>query len=204
MPVACASAPRGGTAPANAATSTATSRRMLVSLPRFRGCRETGTHPAGHSFPFPKSDAARPQLGRAATDRAGNRVRNFQADSLYRTKADPSGQGEPVRDVAFELPVMCAHTGGHAGEEEVERDDAIERRLGKQGLQREHAPAADPEIDIAAPVELQPERRAIRAGGRGTGRRAPLSRELCRGQPDGGEEQDTADQLPHTKPPREE
>src|SRR5437870_3282812 len=103
-----------------------------------------------------------------------------------------------------DLPVMCAHTGGHAGEEVVERDDAIERRLGKQGLQREHAPAADPEIDIAAPVELQPERRAIRAGGRGTGRRAPLSRELCRGQPDGGEEQDTADQLPHTKPPREE
>src|SRR5216684_788685 len=48
MPVACAPAPGGGTAPANAATSTATSRRMLVSLRRFGGQRETGTHPAGH------------------------------------------------------------------------------------------------------------------------------------------------------------
>src|SRR2546427_5075556 len=132
-----------------------------------------------------------------------SRVRDVQAAARVRTKAAPRGHGEPVRDVAVDLPVMCAHTGGHAGEEVIERDDAIERRLGKQGFQGEHAPAADPEIDIAAPVELQPERRAIRAGG-GTGRRAPLSRELCRGQPDGGEEQDTADQLPHTKPPREE
>src|SRR5438034_7606856 len=48
MPVACAPAPGGRTAPANAATSTAASRRMLVSLPRFRGRRETGTHPGGH------------------------------------------------------------------------------------------------------------------------------------------------------------
>src|SRR5580765_483758 len=48
MPVACAPAPGGGTAPANAATRTATSRRMLISLLRFGGQRETGTHPAGH------------------------------------------------------------------------------------------------------------------------------------------------------------
>src|SRR5437870_11620789 len=146
-------------------------------------------------------------LGRGdagATGRAGGRVRDVQAAARVRTKAAPRGHGEPVRDVAVDLPVMCAHTGGHAGEEVIERDDAIERRVGTQGFQGAHAPAADPEIDIAAPVELQPERRASRAGGSGTGRRAPLSRELCRGQPDGGEEQDTADQLPHTKPPREE
>src|SRR6266436_2970746 len=50
--------------------------------------------------------------------------------------------------------------------------------------------------------KLGSERRTVRTGGRGAGGRAPLRRELCRGQPDGGEEQDTADQLPHTQPPR--
>src|SRR5207245_5144422 len=131
-------------------------------------------------------------LGRGdagATGRAGGRVRDVQAAARVRTKAAPRGRGEPVRDVAVDLPVMSAHTGGHAGEEVVERDDAIERRLGKQGFQGEHAPAADPEIDIAAPVELQPERRAIRAGG-GTARREPLSTELWRRQPDGGDARD--------------
>src|SRR5207249_8732520 len=139
-----------------------------------------------------------------ATGRAGGCVRDVQAAAPVGPKGAACWNAEPVRDVAVDLPVMRAHTGGHTGEEVVERDDAIERRLGKQGLQGEHAPAADPEIDIAAPVELQPERRAVRTGGRRAGRRAPLSRELCRGQPDGGEEQETADQLPHTKPPREE
>src|SRR6266705_1813187 len=139
-----------------------------------------------------------------ATGRADGRVHDVQAAARVRTKGAPRGHCEPVRDVAVDLPVVEAHTARRAGEEVVERDDAIERRLGKQGLQGEYAPAADPEIVIAAPVELHPERRAVGAGGRGTGRRAPLSRELCRGQPDGGEEQDTADQLPHTKPPREE
>src|SRR2546429_9723901 len=88
MPVACASAPRGGAEPANAATSTATARRMLVSLPRFRGRRETGTHPAGHSFPFPKSDAARPPSGRAA-------------EELNGSEADAAGQDEGLAAPEF-------------------------------------------------------------------------------------------------------
>src|SRR5712692_8905989 len=248
MPVACASAPGGGTAPANAATSTAASRRMLVSLPRFRGRRQTGTHPGGHRSrsqkatrpahsvdgprqtagseadatredegltptDFPASlgkrdERAALQLERGATEqvqarlgvgdagatgRADGRVYDVQAAARVRTKAAPRGHGEPVRDVAVDLPVVEADTARRAGEEVIERDDAIERRLGKQRFQGEDAPAADPEIVIAAPVELHPERRAVRAGGSRPGRRAPLGRELCRGQPDGGEEQETAD-----------
>src|SRR2546429_7674084 len=71
-------------------------------------------------------------LGRGdagATGRAGGRVRDVQAAARVRTKAAPRGHGEPVRDVAVDLPVMCAHTGGHAGEEAIERDDTLERRL---------------------------------------------------------------------------
>src|SRR5206468_8819231 len=59
-----------------------------------------------------------PGLGDAgATGRAGGRVRDVQAAARVRTKAAPRGHGEPTRDVAAELSGMCAHTGGHTGEE---------------------------------------------------------------------------------------
>src|SRR2546430_12700525 len=80
--------------------------------------------------------------------------------------------------------------------EVVERDATIERHLGKQRLQPEHAPGADSEVKVATPIELRRESGALRAGG-GTGRRAPLGYEFCRDERHGGKEQGTADPLPH-------
>src|SRR2546429_130465 len=84
-----------------------------------------------------------------------------------------------------------------ARKEVVERDDAIERRLGKQGLEREHAPGADAEVDIATPIELRPERRALRRTGGGARGPAPLGCDRKRGgreQKGGGKR--TASTLP--------
>src|SRR5947207_1456776 len=69
MPVACALTRRGSTPPSTA-TSTATLRRMLVSLARFGGPRETGYQPGRPSFRFrePRNAAARPRRGRAGED----------------------------------------------------------------------------------------------------------------------------------------
>src|SRR2546426_5521554 len=84
-----------------------------------------------------------------------------------------------------------------ARKEVVERDDAIERRLGKQGVEREHAPGADAEVDIATPIELRPERRALRRTAGGTRGRA-LGDDLQReGHEQENAENCTAEQLPH-------
>src|SRR5881296_1834114 len=131
------------------------------------------------------------RLGRGdagPTSRAAGCVGDVQAAARVGTKAAPRGYGEPVRDVPVDLPVVQGHTARRAGEEVVERGDAIERRLGKEGLQGEDTPSADPEIDIAAPIELQPERGALLRSGRGTGRGATLGRQVGRAEPDGGEE----------------
>src|SRR5438046_10257584 len=50
MPVACATAAWGAAPPASTATNTATSRRILISLPPS-GERESGTQPHGHRSP---------------------------------------------------------------------------------------------------------------------------------------------------------
>src|SRR5438128_6053475 len=96
---------------------------------------------------------------------------------------------------------MRAPAGRRAGEEIVERDDAIERGLGKQGPEWEHAAAADPEVDVATPIELRPEGRALRRTGGGARGRAPLGYRLRRDEGHGGKEQGTAEQLPHNEPP---
>src|SRR6266511_483396 len=57
MPVACARAAAGGTTPARTATSTTTSRRMLVSLLRFGSASDR--YPAGRPS-FPARKATRP------------------------------------------------------------------------------------------------------------------------------------------------
>src|SRR5207245_10666100 len=89
------------------------------------------------------------------------------------TNGAPGRCSEPICDVAVDLPVVGAGAAGMARKEVVERDDAIERGLGKQGLEREHAPGPDAEVDIATPIELRPERRVRRTAG-GTRGRAPL------------------------------
>src|SRR2546425_681788 len=96
---------------------------------------------------------------------------------------------------------MRAPTSRRAGEEIVERDDAIERGLGKQGPEWEHAAGTDPEVDIATPIELRPEGRALRRTGGGARGRAPLGYRLRRDEGHGGKEQGTAEQLPHNEPP---
>src|SRR3989475_8501025 len=108
--------------------------------------------------------------GRRADGRGGTGVGDVQATAGVGTKGTPSRDSEPVCDVAVDLPVVSAGAAGMARKEVVERDDAIERGLGKQGVEREHAPGADAEVDIATPIELRPERRALRR----TGGRAPL------------------------------
>src|SRR5436190_23331919 len=75
MPVACALTRRGSTPPSTA-TSTATLRRMLVSLARFGGRRETGYPPGRPSFRFrePRNSAALPRRGRAGEEGHFRRV----------------------------------------------------------------------------------------------------------------------------------
>ena len=132
-----------------------------------------------------------------AARRTGGCVRDVQAAAPVGSKGAACWNAEPVRDVAVDFPVMRAHTGRRAGEEVVERNDAVEGRLGKQRLQGEHAPGADSQVNVATPIELRRELGALRAGGGGTGRRAPLGRELCRDERHGCKEQGTADPLPH-------
>src|SRR2546422_1545826 len=103
----------------------------------------------------------------------GRGVGDVQATAGVGTKGTPGRDSEQVCDVAVDLPVVSAGAAGMARKEVVERDDAIERGLGKQGLEREHAPGADAEVDIATPIELRPERRVRRTAG-GTRGRAPL------------------------------
>src|SRR6266581_4395318 len=102
MPVACASASRGGTAPANAATSTATSRRMLVSLPWFRGRRETGTHPNGHrSRPQKATRPAHRVDGPRRT--AESEAKATREDERLTTTDFPASLGERDERRALEL-----------------------------------------------------------------------------------------------------
>src|SRR2546426_12007014 len=86
-----------------------------------------------------------------------------------------------------------------ARKEVVERDDAIERRLGKQGLEREHAPGADAEVDIATPIELRAERRALRRTGGGARGRAARG---CALQPGGRGQEGAEDYTGPAVPPR--
>src|SRR6266699_1292767 len=249
MPVACATAAWGAAPPASTATNTATSRRILISLPPS-GERESGTQPHGHRSPPARqrgpstawtgreeqlkseADAARQDERLAATDlpasfrerrevrtlelecgaaeqvqsRLGGggadapcgrrRVRDVQAAATVWSEGAACRDAKPVRDVAVDLPVMRTHARRCAGEEVIERDDAIERHLGKQRLEPEHAPAADSEIGVATPVELRRKLWGLRAGG-GPRRRAPLGHELCRDERHGSKEQGTADPLPH-------
>src|SRR6266850_2848224 len=51
MPVACAPAAGGNAGPASAATSTATTRRIVVSFPRFGVSVRQGTQPNAHRSP---------------------------------------------------------------------------------------------------------------------------------------------------------
>src|SRR5207245_1644836 len=112
--------------------------------------------------------------GGTHTPRRAGCVSDVQAATGVGAQRAARGDSEAVRDVAVDLPVMQAHAGWRAGEEVVERDDAVERCLGKQGLKREHAPGADPEVDVAAPIELRGETRTLpRSGGRAGGRAPP-------------------------------
>src|SRR5207247_2979195 len=114
----------------------------------------------------------------------------------------PARHPEPVRDVAVDLPVLQVITR----KEIVERRDAVERGLRKKRLEREHAAPADPEVRVASPIELYPERRVLLGawGSRPRGR-APLSRGERRCGREHRHEHCTADQLPHTdNPPSEE
>src|SRR5207237_10231560 len=112
------------------------------------------------------------------------------------------GDSKTVRNSAVDLPVLHAI----ARKEIVEGHDAIERGLGKERLEREHAAPADPEVRIVSPIELYPERRVLLGawGSRPRGR-APLSRGERRCDREHRHEHCTADQLPHTdSPPSEE
>ena len=88
------------------------------------------------------------------------------------TERTARGDSETIRDVAVDLPILHVI----AGKEIVERNDAIERGLGKERLEREHTAPADPEVRVVSPIELYPERRVLLGawGSRPRGR-APLS-----------------------------
>jgi len=57
---------------------------------------------------------------------------------------------EPVRHVAVDLPVLHAIPG----KEIVERDDAVERRPGKQEASGKHARPPIPKFGSFSPIEL--------------------------------------------------
>src|SRR5260370_33087785 len=77
---------------------------------------------------------------------------------------------------------MVAHPRRRAGEEIVERDDAIERRSGKQRLEGKHGSAADAEVDVATPIELRRELGVPRRGGGRAGGPPPPTPRLPRGE----------------------
>src|SRR5882762_4477403 len=93
MPVACAPAAGGNAGPASAATSTATTRRIVVSFPRFGVSVRQGTQPNAHRSP-PVKRRGPPTVwtGREAT--AESEPDAARQDHLVRVPDHPAEFGE--------------------------------------------------------------------------------------------------------------
>src|SRR5206468_12813242 len=89
MPVACAPTWRG-TMPPSTATSTATRRRMLVSLARFGGRRETGYPPGRPSFPFSRATKNRGPSTRGRAGEDGHFRRGLEPDATREDECLPT------------------------------------------------------------------------------------------------------------------
>src|SRR2546421_4227047 len=100
--------------------------------------------------------------GRRPDGRRGAEVGDVQSTTRVGPQGGPGRDTEAIRDVAVDLPVLHAIPW----KEIVERHDAVERRPGQQGPQWEHTSPTDSEVGVIAPIELQPERRAVRRPGR--------------------------------------
>src|SRR5256885_11544023 len=153
------------------------------------------THPERGAAEQVQARFGRPDAG--AAGRAGRCVRDIETPARVGPERAARWDREAVRDVGVDLPVMPADAGRHAGEEVVEGDDAVERCLRKQRLERDYGAPADPEVHVATPIQLEPERWAVGRAGGWAGGPAPLrgaERRVCRKH---HEEQRAADALLH-------